>query len=157
MTKCINTLLTVLLLVCSFEGSAQTLTANSRIQTFDYNWKFALGDHTDARNNDFNDASWRNLTLPHDWSIQGKTGSLNTTGTDGGYFPAGTGWYRKKFMVPTSWNGKHISIYFEGVYMNAEVFINGRSLGIHPYGYSSFYYELTPHLNFGKENMISVR
>lgn len=157
MTKCINTLLTVLLLLCSFEGSAQTLTANSRIQTFDYNWKFALGDHTDARNNDFNDASWRNLTLPHDWSIEGKTDSLNTTGNDGGYFPAGTGWYRKKFMVPTSWNGKHISIYFEGVYMNAEVFINGQSLGIHPYGYSSFSYELTPHLNFGKENMISVR
>lgn len=157
MIKCINILLTVLLLICSFVGSAQSLITNSRIQTFDYNWKFALGDHTDARNNDFNDATWRNLDLPHDWSIEGKTDSLNTTGNDGGYFPAGTGWYRKKFMVPASWKEKHISIYFEGVYMNAEVFINEKSLGIHPYGYSSFSYELTPHLNFGKENIISVR
>jgi beta-galactosidase len=72
-------------------------------------------------------------------------------------FPAGTGWYRKKFMAPAAWKGKQIAIFFEGVYMNSEVFINGRSLGIHPYGYTSFSYDLTPHLNFGKENIISVR
>jgi beta-galactosidase len=157
MIKCINIPLTVLLLVYSFAGSAQPLITNNRVQTFDYNWKFALGDYAGARNNDFNDANWRNLDLPHDWSIEGKVDSLNTTGNDGGYFPAGTGWYRKKFMVPIAWKGKRISIYFEGVYMNSEVFINGQSLGIHPYGYSSFFYELTPHLNFGKENIISVR
>src|SRR5688572_5462511 len=157
MIKCIKFPLTVLLLVNYFLASAQTVTTNNRIQTFDYNWKFALGDHADARNSDFNDANWQNLDLPHDWSIEGKPDSLNTTGNDGGYFPAGTGWYRKKFMVPTTWKGKQISICFEGVYMNSEVFINGQSLGIHPYGYSSFSYELTPHLNFGKENIISVR
>lgn len=153
----IKTPLTVLLLVCFLVGTAQTLTTNSRVQTFDYNWKFALGDHADARNNDFNDANWRILDLPHDWSIEGKPDSLNPTGNDGGYFPAGTGWYRKKFMAPAAWKGKQISICFEGVYMNSEVFINGRSLGIRPYGYSSFSYELTTHLNFGKENIISVR
>ncbi|MFL5743463.1 MAG: sugar-binding domain-containing protein [Niastella sp.] len=157
MIKCIKIPLTVLLLVCFLTGAAQTLTPHNRVQTFDYNWKFALGDHPDARNNNFNDASWRNLDLPHDWSIEGKPDSLNTTGNDGGYFPAGTGWYRKKFMAPTAWNGKRISIFFEGVYMNSEVFINGRSLGIHPYGYSSFLYDLTKHLIFGKENIISVR
>jgi beta-galactosidase len=157
MTKCIGIPLTVLLLVCYLAGTAQSLTTNNRIQTFDYNWKFALGDHAGARNSNFNDANWRNLDLPHDWSIEGKTDSLNPTGNDGGYFPAGTGWYRKKFMAPAAWKGKRISIYFEGVYMNAEVFINGQSLGIHPYGYSSFLYDLTTHLDFGKENIISVR
>jgi beta-galactosidase len=148
MIKRIKIPLTVLLLVCYLTGTAQS---------FDYNWKFALGDDAGARNNDFNDAGWRILDLPHDWSIEGKVDSLNPTGNDGGYFPAGTGWYRKKFMAPAAWKGKRISIYFEGVYMNSEVFINGQSLGIHPYGYSSFLYELTDHLNFGKENTIAVR
>ena len=156
MIKCIKTPLTVLLLACSLAGAAQTLT-NYREQLFDYNWKFSPGDHPDARNNDFNDKGWRTLDLPHDWSIEGKTDSLNPTGNDGGYFPAGTGWYRKQFMAPAAWQGKRISIYFEGVYMNSEVFINGQSLGIHPYGYSSFSYEITPHLKLGKENIISVR
>lgn len=106
---------------------------------------------------DFNDKDWRKLDLPHDWSIEGKLDSLNPTGNDGGYFPAGIGWYRKKFIVPSAWKGKHVSIYFEGVYMNSEVFINGKSLGVHPYGYSSFYYDLTPHLDYAKENTLSVR
>jgi beta-galactosidase len=149
--------LTVLLLVGCLTLTAQTVTTDNRLQTFDENWKFALGDDADARNGEFNDAGWRTLDLPHDWSIEGKPDSLNTTGNDGGYFPAGTGWYRKKFMAPAAWKGKQVSICFEGVYMNSEVFINGRSLGIHPYGYSSFSYELTKHLNFGKENIISVR
>ncbi|OQP56911.1 beta-galactosidase [Niastella vici] len=156
MIKCIKIPLTILLVVYSIAVNAQKLT-NNRTQLFDYNWKFSLGDHPDARNVDFNDNNWRNLDLPHDWSIEGRVDSLNASGNDGGYFPAGTGWYRKRFIVPAAWKGKHLSIYFEGVYMNSEVFINGQSLGIHPYGFSSFSYELTPHLNFGKENIISVK
>ena len=78
-------------------------------------------------------------------------------GVAGGYFPAGIGWYRKTFKVPDEWKGKNISIYFEGVYMNSEVFINGKSLGVYPYGYSSFSYDLTPYLEFDKENVIAVR
>jgi beta-galactosidase len=148
---------TLTLLVCYIAGIAQKQTNNNRTQLFDHHWKFSLGDHPGAQANDFNDNNWRNLDLPHDWSIAGNLDSLHPTGNDGGYFPAGTGWYRKKFVVPSAWKGKHISIYFEGVYMNAEVFINGKSLGVHPYGYTSFYYELTPHLNYAKENIISVR
>lgn len=75
----------------------------------------------------------------------------------GGYFPAGIGWYRKTFNVPANWQGKRISIYFEGVYMNSEVFVNGKSVGNHPYGYTSFNYDLTPFLDFCKENVIAVR
>jgi beta-galactosidase len=148
---------TVILLVCFIVVSAQKPADNNRRQLFDYNWKFSLENHPDARTNDFNDKNWQNLDLPHDWSIGGKPDSLNPTGNDGGYFPTGIGWYRKRFMASSSWKGKPVSIYFEGVYMNAEVFINGKSLGVHPYGYSSFYYELTPYLNYDKENIISVR
>jgi beta-galactosidase len=131
--------------------------AIDRKQLFDYNWKFFLGDITDARSKNFNDKSWRNLDLPHDWSIEGKIKPKNPTGGAGGYFPAGAGWYRKTFQIPNEWEGKNISIYFEGVYMNSEVFINGKSLGIYPYGYSSFSYNLSPHLDFATENVIAVR
>jgi beta-galactosidase len=128
-----------------------------RQQLFDFNWKFFLGDTASAKAIDFNDKNWRTLDLPHDWSIEGKVNPKNPTGGAGGYFPAGIGWYRKIFQVPTEWKGKKVSICFEGVYMNAEVFINGKSLGIYPYGYSSFSYELSSYLNFSHVNVIAVR
>ncbi len=128
-----------------------------RKQLFDRNWKFFLGDTASAASTVFDDRSWRDLDLPHDWSIEGEVSPKNPTGAAGGYFPAGIGWYRKSFMAPGEWKGKEISIYFEGVYMNSEVFINGRSLGIHPYGYSSFSYNLSSYLNPGHENVIAVR
>ena len=128
-----------------------------RKQLFDYNWKFFLGDSPSAGTKDFDDKSWRHLDLPHDWSIEGKLDPKNPMGGAGGYFPAGIGWYRKKFNVPSAWKGKCISIYFEGVYMNSEVFINGKSLGVHPYGYTTFSYDLTPYLDFDRENVLSVK
>lgn len=135
----------------------QAQTNVERKQLFDNDWKFYLGDEPLASAKDFNDNNWRNLDLPHDWSIEGKLNPNNPTGNDGGYFPAGIGWYRKTFTVPSSWKGQLVSIYFEGVYMNSEVFINGKSLGVYPYGYSSFSYDLTPYLNDNDENTISVR
>ena len=148
-------LLVFIILIGVFSGYAQN--GIERKQLFDYNWKFFLGDDSEAKTNSFNDAGWRKLDLPHDWSIEGKIHPKNTTGGGGGYFPAGIGWYRKTFQVPDEWKVKKTAIYFEGVYMNSEVFINGKSLGVYPYGYSSFSYDLTPYLNFGKENVIAVR
>jgi len=141
----------VLSFVCTAQGNIQ------RKQLFDYDWKFYLGDVPAAGAKDFNDANWRNLDLPHDWSIEGKIDSKNPMGGAGGYFPSGIGWYRKTFSVPSTWKGKRVSIYFEGVYMNSEVFINGKSLGVHPYGYTAFSYDLTPYLDFNNENVLSVR
>jgi beta-galactosidase len=138
-------------------GNAQMQENIERKQLFDYKWKFALGVYPTASTNDFDDSRWRNIDLPHDWSIEGKLDHKNPTGGGGGYFPAGIGWYRKKFSAPPAWQGKRVSIYFEGVYMNSEVFINGKSLGVHPYGYTSFYYDLTPYLNYNEDNIISVR
>jgi beta-galactosidase len=60
--------------------------------------------------------------------------TYSVSGNDGGYYPTGLGWYRKAFTVPAAWKGKQVGIYFEGVYMDSEVFINGESLGIRPYG-----------------------
>jgi len=128
-----------------------------RMQLFNYNWKFFLGDIVEAKYPNFDDNNWRKLDLPHDWSIEGQIHPKNPTGAAGGYFPAGIGWYRKTFNVPVEWKDKRISIYFEGIYMNSEVFINGNSLGVCPYGYSSFSYDLTPYLEIGKENVIAVK
>jgi beta-galactosidase len=144
-----------ILIVSSFSAYAQN--GMERKQLFDYDWKFFLGDASEAKSMDFNDAAWRNLDLPHDWSIEGKIHPKNPTSGAGGYFPSGIGWYRKTFKAPTEWRGKNISIYFEGVYMNSEVFINGKSLGLRPYGYSSFMYDLSPYLVYDKENVIAVR
>ena len=128
-----------------------------RKNLFDYDWKFFAGDDPSASGRDFIDTTWRCLDLPHDWSIEGKIDPKNPTGGGGGYFPAGMGWYRKTFDVPPAWKAKRISVYFEGVYMNSEVFINGKSLGVHPYGYTTFSYDLTPYLEFDRENVLSVK
>lgn len=131
--------------------------SKDRKQLFDYDWKFKLGDYPDASLNTYDDTDWRVLDLPHDWSIEGTLDPENPMGNDGGYFPAGTGWYRKSFEIPSNYKDKKVGIYFEGVYMNSEVFINGKSVGIRPYGYSSFYYDLTPYLHYGDKNVIAVR
>lgn len=148
-----------LALIVLVSCSTKTVTdvKPERKQLFNYEWKFNLGDIPTASTSDFDDNSWRNLDLPHDWSIEGIKDPNNPMGNDGGYFPAGIGWYRKTFTVPATWKDKSVSIYFEGVYMNSEVFINGESLGIYPYGYSSFSYDLTPYLKVDEENVIAVR
>jgi beta-galactosidase len=128
-----------------------------RKQLFDNDWKFNLGDVKNGSSFEFDDQNWRNIDLPHDWSIEGRISPKNPTGGDGGFFPSGTGWYRKTFVAPSNWRGRLVSINFEGVYMNSEVFINGKSLGTYPYGYSAFTYDLSPYLNFGKQNVIAVR
>src|SRR5215471_15164588 len=125
---------------------------------FDRNWKFFLGDDSSAKNPNYNDASWRTLNLPHDWSIEGKFDSTNPAGIGGGALPGGIGWYRKTFEIPESSKNKNVYIDFDGVYHLSEVWINGHYLGLRPNGYISFRYALTPYLKFGDEkNVIAVR
>lgn len=158
MHKLIKFFAAVVLLSIGCGGvNAQKQTITERKQSFDANWKFSLSDNATYSTVGHDDNSWRQLDLPHDWSIEGKTDINNPMKGAGGYFPAGIGWYRKTFNVPANWQGKRVSVYFEGVYMNSEVFVNGKSVGVHPYGYTSFNYDLTPFLDFGKENVIAVR
>jgi beta-galactosidase len=125
------------------------------IQNFNFNWKFIKGDFPGAEKNDFNDTGWRTLDLPHDWSIEGPFSKEWASGT--GYLPAGIGWYRKTFTVPSVLKNRKTYIYFDGIYNNSEVWINGKYLGKRPYGYISFQYDLSPYLNYGKENTIAVK
>ena len=123
----------------------------------DANWKFYLGDPADAQAPSVNDSSWRTVNLPHDWSIEGAPEASNPTGSGGGFFPAGVGWYRKTFTAPPSWKGSRVSVEFDGVASNATVYLNGKQLGIHPYAYTSFRFDLTEGLDFSKPNVLAVR
>ncbi|MFL5771510.1 MAG: sugar-binding domain-containing protein, partial [Flavisolibacter sp.] len=126
--------------------------------SFNKDWKFKLDSTQSYSDPNINDVEWRSLQLPHDWSIEGKFDEKNPAGTGGGALPGGIGWYRKTFYIPLSQKDRQIFIEFDGVYRNSEVFINGHSLGIRPYGYSSFQYDLTPYLKYGNEkNLIAVK
>jgi hypothetical protein len=122
---------------------------------FDLGWKFHLGDLNAAKEPAFEDAAWRSINLPHDWSIEADFDSQLASCT--AYLPGGFGWYRKTFDIPNSYKGKTVTIQFDGVYCNSEVWLNGKYLGKHAYGYTSFYYDLTPFIEVGKKNVIAVR
>lgn len=148
----------IILLVILFSTTANAkLPPSSRYHLlFDRDWKFLLGDDNAASAVTFNDNTWRVLDLPHDWSIEGEFKKEEPTGGGGGYLPTGIGWYRKQFTLPSSVRGKQVSIQFDGVYMNSEVWINGHPLGKRPNGYISFVYDLTPYLTSGK-NTLAVK
>ncbi|POY39662.1 glycoside hydrolase family 2 [Flavobacterium alvei] len=146
----------VLVLLLSTACFAQAKKARI-VEDFNKNWNFKLGDYPKAINANFSTADWRALQLPHDWSIEGAFNKDNPTKQAQGFLPAGKGWYRKIFTVPANWKNKAVSVEFDGVFKNSEVFINGHSLGIRPNGYISFSYELSQYLHFGKQNIIAVK
>jgi beta-galactosidase len=125
-------------------------------QSFNQEWRFHLGHPEGSRWVDPDDSNWRLVDLPHDWSIELPRSPDNVSGVAGGFFPMGRGWYRKPFQTETDWHGKVVTIEFEGVYMNAKVWLNQHLLGRHPYGYTSFHYDLTPYLNWDGLNVLKV-
>jgi beta-galactosidase len=133
-------------------------SAEPRIRSnFDSGWWFAKGNPSGAEQADFDHSAWRQLDLPHDFSVEGPFDAANPSGAPGAYLPTGDGWYRKAFQIPAALEGRKVFIEFDGVYMNSEVWINGHHLGKRPYGYLGFEYDLTPHLKFGGRNVIAVR
>ena len=124
---------------------------------FNSDWKFMLDDKAGFESPAFNDSAWRSLDLPHDWSVEGKFDDKNPAGGQGAFLPCGIGWYRKSFVIPDSLKSKRVVIQFDGIYMNSKVYLNGHFLGQYPYGYSTFQYDLTDLIQFGKPNVIAVR
>lgn len=123
----------------------------------DSSWKFFLGDELAASKSDYNDSKWRIVNLPHDWSIEHSIDEKVPAGNDGGYCVAGIAWYRKELMVPPSLKGEKVYLYFEGVYMNSSIYVNGQLIGGHPYGYTSFFCDATSAIIPGKKNVVAVR
>jgi len=140
---------------------AAGLRANSATprvrECFDFGWKFFKGDAPGAEAPGFSDAGWRSLDLPHDWSIEGPFDAQAPSSGPGAYLPTGVGWYRKLFRAPDAWAQKKLTIEFDGVYQNSEVWINGAYLGRRPYGYVPFAYDITPHVRPGGDNVLAVK
>src|ERR1035441_9142787 len=150
-------LLTTLCFACIAGASDAPAPSPREITPFDTDWRFHIGDDPAARQPGFDDASWRALDLPHDWSIEGPLNPPPEGEGNGGYFSHGIGWYRKSFMLPPT-TGKKVSIEFDGVYMNSEVWINGHFLGRRPYGFIGFRYDLTQFLKTNDSpNILAVR
>jgi len=133
-------------------------------------WRFHRGEAEGAWEADFADAGWRSVSPPHDWSIEDlptdepasgeRCGPFESSAEGGGavgYTVGGVGWYRLSFGLDTAWQAKQITLLFDGVYMNAQVWCNGVRLGEHPYGYTAFSFDLTPYLRFDAPNVVAVR
>ncbi len=136
-----------------------TAQAGRDIKNFDAGWLFSKGEIADGHRSELDDSSWRKLDVPHDWSIEGPIDAKNPTGGAGGFFPSGVSWYRKHFTLADNARNKRVFIEFDGVMENSEVWVNGQYLGKRPYGYSSFSYDMTGKLNFGRgaKNVLSVK
>jgi len=150
--------------ICILFISSCALDNSSRIEKpFDKGWKFQRGVLSGAESPDFDISGWREVNLPHDWSIEDIPGtespfdSASAGGRGTGFAVGGTGWYAKEFVLDESFVGKRVDILFEGIYMNSDVWLNGFHLGRHPYGYTSFHYDITDHLHFdGTPNRLVV-
>ena len=121
-------------------------------QAFDRDWEYTEATGMFAAMF----AQWQPVTLPHDASIAKPRNAQYPTGSSGGFAWSGTITYRKQLQVPSDWEGKAVQLEFEGVYLNAEVSVNGHLAALHPYGYTSFLVDLTPYLIYGAENEVSV-
>jgi len=157
LSRCQIGLAAILAVLVSAAAAAVTPKTPRQDLAADAGWKFQLGDAAGAENPTFADSSWRTVDLPHDWSIESKPDKDNPSGTGGGFFPNGVGWYRKTFTAPREWNGKRVTVQFDGVYRDATVYLNGHKLGTHPYGYTSFTFDLTPDLKLSGTNVLAVR
>ena len=153
MTGMMKGMLAVVVLLATTTGMAKTTTSGTtktatvqRKQLLNDQWLFALND------SDFTRA--QAVTLPHDWSILQRFDRNAPAGNDGGYLPTGKGWYRRSLTLGKAYQGKKVRLYFEGVYMNARVYVNGHLAGGWPYGYSSFWVDATPYLYIGKNEVV---
>jgi len=150
-----------LLVFCSF------ITQNSRAQRslrlLDTGWSFHRGDIPGAEKGNWEGIACEKVDLPHDWSIEDLPGTESPFSPDAvngvsiGFTIGGTGWYRHSFTVPLSQQRQRTYIRFDGIYMNADVWLNGIYLGGHPYGYTAFRLDITKALHYGGANSLTVK
>ena len=121
-------------------------SAVERKQLLNQGWMFV--------ENDSNFQKAHSVTLPHDWSILHRFDAQAPAGNDGGYLPTGKGWYRRMLTLDKRYENKKVRLYFEGVYMNSHVYINGQLAGGWPYGYSGFWVDATPYIRIGQNQIV---
>lgn len=151
MTKKHILFFTAFLLLMSFNGYSQT----REYRTLTEGWKFVKLDVSDAEKVAFDDTSWKNVSIPHDWAITGPF--IKNGNGDTGKLPwKGEGWYRKKITVEKNQEGKRLYLIFDGIMAFPKIYINGKLAGSWDYGYNSFYLDITDYVNYGEENLLAV-
>ncbi len=97
------------------------------------------------------------VTIPHDAMLLDDRTETSAGGTNNGWFKASDYTYEKKFFIPEEYKTKELSLEFEGVYHKASIYINGKKIFYHSYGYTGFFVELNDSINYGAENTIQVK
>ena len=148
--------LTTFLLLAIFCANIKMMAQNVREQDFNFDWKFQLQKDTKiATALPLKDTDWRDVRLPHDWSVEFSFDKTKEGAT--GYLDGGVAWYQKHFSIPKTDKDKKVFILFDGVYNNAKFWLNGKWIGENPYGYSPTYFDITNFLKKdGSDNVISV-
>ena len=155
-----------------------TLCTYAQVRTeylFEKGWKFIREDGQDFMKSEYDDARWQLVTVPHDWAIygpfnihndqqkvaiqqDGQEAVLEHAGRTGGLPFVGVGWYRLWFESPATFTTfDKATLIFDGAMSHAKVYLNGYEVGYWPYGYNSFYLDVTPYLKPGKKNLLAVR
>ena len=124
---------------------------------WDEGWRFALHNDDNPHEIAFDDHAWRVLDLPHDWAIEGDFYALNPSGANGGALPGGIGWYRKHLSLNDNDASSRYVLHFDGAYMNTSIYVNGQLVGMRPYGFISFSYDITPYLKKQGDNVVAVK
>lgn len=129
-------------------------TEAREIRSLDEEWSFRAGDFPEAADPDFDDSSWRVLSIPHDYSVEAAFSEKHNAN---GFVQAGVVWYRKRFDLSRHTDGTKYYLMFDGVSMNSQVWVNGSFLGMHPYAFTPFWYDITPYVKPGSDNVIAVK
>lgn len=140
-------------LVFSLTSYAQVSFGES--QLLNDEWYFTLDNPENALDAEANMGKWRQLDLPHDWSIEAPLSP--TLASCNGYLPGGIGWYRKVLDFSHLQADQKAYLYFEGVYNRSEVYVNGQLVGQRPNGYLSFCYDITPYISLSGNNVVAVK
>ena len=153
----------------------ETLSAQIRQEfLLEKGWKFTREDNAEFVTPTFDDSKWQSVIVPHDWAIygpfssqndkqevaiaqDGQTEAMEHAGRTGGLPFVGVGWYRTQFEVPSFTSGKHVFLKFDGAMSQARVYLNGKEVGFWPYGYNSFYFEVTDFVKNAGKNQLAVR
>lgn len=148
--------------------------AQRSVRTLEEGWRFTRTDNPSSMLPAFDDRKWQQVTVPHDWAIYGPFSYLNDkqnlaitqdgqreamehAGRTGGLPFVGTGWYRRTLEIPRDLGDRRVRLIFDGAMSHAEVYVNGHKVGYWPYGYNSFYFDITPHVRPGESNTLAVR